>query len=254
MRNAEAGLLVLVLSAILPCVSQAENKDIMKLSSGLPTTISSADKISQGSGSVMMRFNYEREKGQDNLFTINPRADYGVLPGLALRIAPSYSTGNADAANQGAVTFDAVYNIVEPSGMFPSLSVVPGISVPYGSGDETVQSEIELRASQPLGTAATAPRFHLNVAWRHLNNPASDERRNRYFAAGGVNFLVGEATSAVVDVVREPSRTRNEVDNFIELGLRHVFDDSTNFGAGIGVGFGPDSPRLRLLVGLQRSF
>lgn len=54
--------------------------------------------------------------------------------------------------------------------------------------------------------------------------------------------------------LREQSRERGKADNIVEAGVRHDFGNKLSLGAGVGVGFGPDSPRYRLLVGVQRSF
>lgn len=232
----------------------AQGDEHMGLSRGLPITIDDADRIEKGKTELKLRSNYERQRNGDHLLTLNPELEYGLARSLSLGIAPSYSFGNAEEGGRGAVELELEYNVLEPSGMRPSVTIVPAVSIPFGPGGEAVQSEIELRATQPLGSARTSPRLHLNVAWRHLHDPDRDERRDRYFAAVGVNVPVAPSTAVAFDLVREPSRERGKVDNFIEAGVRHAIDDKTSLGVGAGAGLGPDAPDFRLLVGFQRSF
>ena len=251
MRIAGAFLAGLLLAA---GAARAEGDEHMGLSRGLPITIDDADKIEAGKTELKFRSNYERKRDNKNLFTLDPEVEYGVMRGLSVGVSPSYSMGNAREGGQGDVEFEIEYNILEPSGMRPSLTIVPQVSVPFGPGGESVQSEIELRATQPLGDSKTAPRLHLNVAWRHLHDADRDERKDRYFVAAGVNVAVAQSTALAVDVVREPSRERGKADNFVEAGVRHALGEKTVLAAGVGAGLGPDSPRFRLLVGFQRTF
>jgi len=255
MRRTGAVLTVVLGGVLLAAGSaRAEGDAHMGLSRGLPITIDDADKIEAGKAEVKFRSNYERQRDNTHLFTLDPEVEVGVRPGLSLGMTPRYSMGNAKQGGRGAVEFEIEYNVLEFSGMRPGITIVPQVSVPFGPGGESVQSEVELRFTQPLGQSKTAPRLHLNVAWRHLHDADRDERRNRYFAVAGVNFAVAQNTALALDVVREPSRERGKADNFVEAGVRHALGEKTVLAAGAGAGFGPDSPRFRLLVGVQRSF
>ena len=251
MRTAVAACVALVLAS---GAARAEGDEHMGVSRGLPITIDDADKIEAGKTEVKFHTIYDRQRDNTNLFTPRAELEYGLRPGLSLGVSPSYSLGNADQRNRGNVEFELEYNVLEFSGMRPGITLVPQVSVPYGSGGQSVQSEIELRLTQPLGDSKTAPRLHLNLSWRHLHDPAGDERRDRYFAVAGINFAVAQNTALAFDLVREPQRERGKVDNFIEAGVRHMLGEKLALNAGAGVGLGPDSPRFRLLVGVQTSF
>ena len=240
--------------AVLCGPAWAQGDEHMGLSRGLPITIDDAGEIKKGETELKFRSAYERQRDGRHLFLLNPEVEYGVMPGLSVGLTPRYGIGNADEGGRGDVEFEIEYNVLPPSGMRPSLTLVPQVSVPFGPGGESVQSELELRLTQPLGAEKTAPRLHLNVAWRYLHEPDPDERRHRYFAAFGINLPVAAATAVAFDIVREPSRERGTVDNFLEAGVRHALDDKTALGAGVGVGLGPDAPDFRLFVGFQRSF
>lgn len=243
-----------VMLVLLSGTARAEGDEHLGVSRGLPITIDDADKIEAGKSEVKFHTLYDRQRDGSNLFTPRAEFEYGLRRGLSLGVSPSYSLGNADQRNRGAVEFELEYNILEFSGWRPGITIVPQVSVPYGSGGEAVQSEIELRVTQPLGESKTAPRLHLNLSWRHLHDPKPDERQDRYFAAAGINFAVAQNTALAFDLVREPERERGKVDNFVEAGVRHTLGESLALNAGAGVGLGPDSPRFRLLVGLQAGF
>ncbi len=245
---------VLAAAVLVSGAAWAQGDEHMGLSRGLPVTIDDADRIEAGGTELKVRSAYERQRENRHLFTLDPEVEFGIRRGLSVGLSPSYSMGNAEDGGRGDVEFELEYNILEISGLRPGITIAPAVSVPFGPGGESVQSEIELRLTQPLGEAGTAPRLHLNVAWRHLHGADRDERKDRYFAAAGVNFAVAPTTAVAFDVVREPSRERGKVDNFVEAGVRHALGGETVLTAGAGAGLGPDSPRFRLLVGLQRSF
>ena len=186
--------------------ARAQGDEHMGLSRGLPITIDDAGKIEAGKTELKFRSNYERQRNNTHLFTLDPEVEVGIRRGLSVGISPSYSMGNARQGGRGDVEFELEYNALEPSGMRPGLTIVPQVSVPFGPGGESVQSEVEVRLTQPLGESRTAPRLHLNVAWRHLHDADRDERKNRYFAVAGVNVAVAQNTALAFDLVRDPSR------------------------------------------------
>ncbi|MBP2314169.1 hypothetical protein [Azospirillum soli] len=252
-----AGVAVL-LGAMFPgmALAQAQDAEHMKLSTGLPISIEDAAKIEKGSVDVKMRGYYDRlkENGGRNLFTLDPEFEVGVADGLALKLSPAYRLGNAEDAQQGDLELKAEYNILAPTQGRLGLSIEPVVALPYGSGGKTTEAGASLRVTQPLGTSDTAPRLHVNLGWRHLFDPAPDERDNRFLKAAGVNVAVAPVTAVAFDVVREESKEDGKARNFVEAGVRHMLAEKLAVGAGVGVGFGPDSPRYRVLVGVQKSF
>ena len=228
----------------------------MKMSTGLPITVEDASAIKQGSVDLKLRGFYERlkERGGRNLFAIDPEIEVGVARGLSLKLSPAYRLGNASDAQQGEVELEAEYNVLEPTQGRLGITIEPTVALPYGSGSKTTEAGLAVRATQPLGTSNTAPHLHVNLGWRHLFDPESNERDNRFLMAAGVNFSVAPTTAVAFDVVREQSQERGKARNFVEAGLRHVLAEKLSVGAGVGVGFGPDSPRYRVLVGVQKLF
>lgn len=252
--GAVVAVLVLALSGAARAQGAERTDEHMGLSRGLPVTIDDADRIEAGKAGLKVRSGYERQRGGEHLVTLDPEVEIGIRRGLSLGLSPRYRMGNAGEGGRGAVEFDLEYNVLELSGLRPGITLVPSVSVPFGPGRESVQSEIELRLTQPLGESRTAPRLHLNVAWRHLHDADRDERTNRYFAVAGINVAVAATTALAFDVVREPARQRGKADNFVEAGVRHALGETMVLTAGAGAGFGSDSPRFRLLAGVQKSF
>ena len=256
MRHAAAGLAVAVGLLAIAGSARGQDDERMAMSSDLPVTVEDAAAIEKGSADVKLRAFFERlnEDGGRNRLSFDPEIQVGVANGLALKVNPAYRVGNADNAQQGDVRLSAEYNIREPAQGRLGISLEPLVSIPYGSGGKTTEAGITGRATQPLGPSASAPRLHANLSWRHLFDPASDERGNRFIMAVGMNAAVGPATALAFDIVREQSQERGKADNVLEAGVRHLVGKNLAVAAGVGVGFGPDSPRYRILLGVQRSF
>ncbi|WP_448206059.1 hypothetical protein [Azospirillum sp. sgz302134] len=255
MRASGAGVAAM-LAAVAFCAEARADDEHMTLSTEIPVTVEDAAAIEKGNVDVRLRGFYDRvkENGGRNRLTFDPEIEVGVADGLSLKANPSYRVGNADDAQRGDVRLSAEYNILAPKDGRPGFTVEPLVSIPYGSGDTATEAGITARMTQPLGTSSTAPRLHVNLGWRHLFDPTSDQRDNRFLAVAGVNVAVAPTTAIVVDVLREQLQERGKADNFVEAGLRHMVAEKTALGVGVGVGFGPDSPRYRVLFGLQRSF
>ncbi|HYD69999.1 hypothetical protein [Azospirillum sp.] len=253
MRTHGTALGTLMLLATAAGAARAEGDDHMKLSRGLPITLDDAVPIEAGSRAVKLRFAYERQD-ERNRYLPDAELEIGVARGWAVKLEPRYAFGNASGTGRGAFNLSVEHNVLELSGTRPGITIEPGVTFPFGSGSDAVEAQIELRATQPLGSGPGAPRLHLNIAWLHLFDRESDERANRYSAAAGINLPVAAATAVAFNVVHEQSREKGKRETYLEAGVRHAFDDKTALAAGAGFGLGPDSADFRLLVGLQRSF
>ncbi|MBP2291808.1 hypothetical protein [Azospirillum rugosum] len=234
----------------------ADDKALMGLSSEIPITVQDAAAIEKGSVDLKLRGTFDRLKqdGGRNRLNLDPEIEVGVANGLSLKANPTYRVGNADDTRQGGVNLSAEINLLAPKDGRLGISLEPLIDIPYGSGGTATEVGIVGRVTQPLGTSTRAPRLHVNLGWRRLIDPESDQRENRFLMVAGVNFAVAPNTAVAFDILRDQQQERGKADNLVEVGVRHVIGDDLALGAGVGVGFGPDSPRYRVLVGVQRSF
>ncbi|WP_247886921.1 hypothetical protein [Azospirillum sp. SYSU D00513] len=234
----------------------AEGDEHLSLSGGLPVTIEDAGSIQKGDIDTKLRFYYEnqRKRGARNLLTVDPEIEVGVAPNLSFGVSPSYSLGNASGAQSGEVEFEIEYSVLPQSGSGTGILIEPLVSIPYGYSEDAVEAGLALRVTQPLTGSPTGPRLHLNARLLHLFDSDDGQRDNRYFLGAGVNFTVAPRTALALDVIREQSQERGSVENLVEAGVRHELMEKLSVGFGAGVGIGPDSPRYRLLLGLQKSF
>ncbi len=256
MRKLGAGAITALAMAGAAGNAWADDKALMGLSTEIPITVEDAAAIEKGDVSLKLRSTFDRLKldGGRNRVNLDPEIEVGVANGLSLKANPAYRVGNADDTRQGDVKLSAEINLLEPKNGRLGISLEPLVDIPYGSGTMATEVGVIGRLTQPLGTSSRAPRLHVNLGWRRLIDPESDQRENRFLMVAGVNVAVGPATAVALDIVRDQQQERGKADNLVEVGVRHVIGDDLALGAGVGVGFGPDSPRYRVLVGVQRSF
>lgn len=256
MRTFGAGIAVALAALATAGNARGDDDTLMGLSTEIPIMVEDAAAIEKGNVDLRLRSFFDRlkENGGRNRLTVDPEIEVGVANGLSLKANPAYRVGNADDAQQGDVKLSAEINLLAPKDGRLGLSVEPLVDIPYGSGNMATEVGIIGRLTQPLGTSSRAPRLHVNLGWRRLIDPESDQRENRFLMVAGVNVAVAENTALAFDVVRDQQQERGKADNLVEVGVRHLIGDDLALGAGVGVGFGPDSPRYRVLLGVQRSF
>ena len=80
------------------------------------------------------------------------------------------------------------------------------------------------------------------------------ERDGRYEVALGYSRRVGASAMLVADLVRFEEMTENDEVNLAEIGLRYATTPQSVVSAGVGFGFGDESPDVRLTLGVQYEF
>lgn len=256
MRRLRAALVAALISCgAAGAAPAAEGDEHLSLSGGLPVTIEDAGSIERGDLDLKARLYYERARGGGrHRLTVDPEIEVGIAPNLSLGLSPTHEAGGAAGDERGEVEFEIEYAVLPQRGTGPGLLVEPLIVLPYGPGDASAEAGIAIRATQPLTSSPTGPRLHLNGRWLRLLDPAQGQRDDRFLVAAGVNLTLAPRTALAFDLVREQSQERGETENLVEAGIRHELAEKLSLGLGVGVGIGPDSPRYRLLLGVQRSF
>jgi hypothetical protein len=241
-------LVVAGLITALPLVARAA--DHLNLEPDLPVTVEDAYPIPYRGRELQGFARYERESG-DNLVTVQPRLELGLLPDFQLGIAVPYRFGDAEAASSGDVAVDGLYNFNTESLYLPALALAGAIDVAYGDEGLHVETEVKAIATKSLG-GFVPRRLHLNLSWRHAFSADQGEREDRYRAALGYSQPVTADAVLVADLVREQQLEDNRERNLAEAGVRYQLTPLAVLTAGGGVELGT-APDFRVLVGFQYS-
>jgi hypothetical protein len=244
-----------VLLVVIGAVSPALADDHFNLEGGLPVTVEDAYPVGAGDKEFQNVFTYERSRDSTarDLFTSESRLAIGVAPGLQLTPRISYSLGDAEERNSGTSGVDLLYQLNEETTYIPVFALTGSLDVPYGYQHGNPETGLTLIAVKRAGEGEEPPDFHLNLEWVHNYGPMEEERADRYSAAVGYSRPINEKFSVVADVVHEQLIQQNQAANLVEFGTRFRLSDTLMGAAGVGVGFGANSPGVRITVGIQRS-
>ena len=194
-----------------------------------------------------------RRYGRD-LTTPAIEAELGVGYGLSASAGLVYAFGNTEDARTGEAELGMKWNVLPPEGLQPAVTVLGGVSMPFGPRHGTPETVLGLLASQPLSRSSNAPVLHGNILWFHALDRKEDERKNRYALAVALGVPVARSTGVFVGYSREQDSERRRADQFIELGARQLLQKDLVLAAGIGIGVGDSETDFWVLIGLQRNF
>jgi len=181
-------------------------------------------------------------------------AEFGLGHGLSASIGLAYAFGNAEEAKTGETEFALKWNVLPAQGLRPTVTVLGGVSVPFGPRHGSSETVLGLLADQPLARGPGAPVLHGNILWFHALDREEDERRNRYAVSVALGVPVTPRTGAFLGYSREQDSERGRADQFIELGARQLLPNDFILAAGVGIGVGDSETDFRILAGLQKSF
>jgi hypothetical protein len=194
-----------------------------------------------------------RRFGRD-LTVPSVQAEAGLGYGLSAQIELAYGLGNAEDAKSGDAGFSLKWNFLPQQDLRPALTVVGGVTAPFGPRNGSAEAALGLLASQPLSAGPSAPYLHANIVWFHALNREDGERSDRYAISAALGVPVASKTGVFVGYSREQDSEHRRADQFVELGARQMLTDSLILGIGAGIGIGDSETDFRILVGLQKSF
>ena len=237
--------------SVLP-VRAADHKN---LEEGLPTDLEDAYPIEYQSREVQGQFRYERQRNRrgKNLFTLDPRLEYGFVRNGQLTISAPFLIGSADRTGGGDLTLTGLYNFNTESLSTPAFAISARTEFPTGYDTAGVGTELKFIATKSLGAGTHLDRLHLNVSWLHNTGPQSGQRSDRYRAILGYSRRLGPDTIIVTDFERLQELDKGRNDNIVEAGIRRQLTPRNVLSVGAGVGIGSDSPDYRITVGFQRT-
>jgi hypothetical protein len=181
-------------------------------------------------------------------------AEFGLGYGLSASIGLGYTFGNAEGAKTGEAEFGLKWNLLPAQGLRPALTVIGGISAPFGPRHSSSETTLGLLASQPLSRGPNALVLHANILWFHALDREEGERSDRYAASVALGIPVARATGVFIGFSREQDSEHRRADQFIDLGVRQLLPADFVLAGGVGIGVGDSETDFRVLVGLQKNF
>lgn len=247
-----------------------EEDERVQVDEDLPVSIESASVPERGEMEVRVEAGYSRLRsmstgGDDDddapgrrhgrdLTVPSIEAEFGLGHGLSASIGLSYAFGNAEEARTGEAEFSLKWNVLPMQGLQPALTVIGGVSAPFGPRHDSSETMLGLLASQPLSAGRNAPVLHGNLLWFHALDRGEEERSDRYAVSVALGVPVTRGTGLFVGYAREQDSEHRRADQFIELGARQLLPAGLILGAGVGIGVGDSETDFRVLIGLQKNF
>ena len=243
-------------ASLWQCALPVQAADHQNLEEGLPTDLEDADPIEYLGREAQAQLRYERQRNRrgKNLFTLDPRLEYGFVRNGQVAISAPFLLGSGDRTGGGDLTLSALYNFNTESLSLPAFAVSARTEFPTGYDTAGVGTELKFIATKTLGNGSHLDRLHLNVSWLHNTAVHNTQRSDRYRAILGYSRRLGPDTILVTDFERLEELDRGRNDNIVELGIRRQVTPLTVLSIGAGAGIGHDSPDYRITAGFQRSF
>jgi hypothetical protein len=246
-----AGVVAVVEGPIPAAAADHDN-----LEEGLPVTIEDAFPIAYRGREVqgLVRYdNLDDDPDGNHLFTLEPRFEFGAFRNFQAAIRVPYRVGSAGEAETGEAGFEALYNFNAETLTLPAFALKAGVGVPFGPDTQGAETTLKAILTKTIGETWVNRKIHLNAAWVHKFDAMDDERDDRYVLAFGYSQPLRSDLLLVADIVREQELEEDKAINLVEAGLRWQMTPLTVLTAGVGAGFGPDSPDVRATIGFQHA-
>jgi hypothetical protein len=214
----------------IPILPSAQAADHTNLEEGLPTQVT------------------------DAYATAYLNRENGFARNWQLEVDAPFLLGNADETGSGNVRLGALYNFNTETLNIPAFALSARVDIPSGKNSNGGDTTLKFIASKMLIKSDWWNVLHFNIAWNHNSGRLEEERENYYQAVLGYSFRIGTDTIMIVDLVRREERKKDEESNLVELGIRRQITPLMLLTAGLGAGFGDESPDFQATAGFQYSF
>ncbi len=228
--------------------------DHTNLEENIPTQIEDAYVLPYLNREFQSFGRYEQSRDGRDVFTLEPRVEFGFARNWQARIGAPFLFGNGDKAGNRNLSVEAMYNFNQETQWLPAVALSGRVETPTGPDSRGLDMRLRFLATKTLPFTSLLQRVHVNLGWVRNSDPLSDERQNRYIAIVGYSARVARATFFVADYVREQQRRKGYDSNMLELGIRQIINPLTVLALGVGAGIAEDSPETRVTVGIQYSF
>jgi hypothetical protein len=245
--------LAVTLAAVLsgPAAAAA---DVLDVESGFPLEVEDAYPVGYLGREAQLHVRYERTHDGEDGVVFLPRLELGFPRNGQLSLAQRFLTGSADPNGVGPTTAEFLYNVNQETLAVPALALVALADFPTGDETHGVDAGGKALLTKTLPGIWHLHRLHLNGLYQANDDVRSGERGTRWKAVLGYSAVVTNELLFVSDVFREETFAEDEEHNVAELGLRWAVTPWAVLSAGVGFGFGDESPDVRPVVAAQHEF
>lgn len=262
MTHPKTGLFLPLLFALMlaapipwPGASTALAADHFNLEDGLPVEVTDTLPIPYRSLEFQPFVRWDHTEQGEERFRAVPRFEYGLFRNAQIQLDAPFVFGEAVEDDEfKTVGLELMYNFNQEGLLFPAVALAGKADFPVGDEEDGVDTTLKLILSKTVGRSAQWHRVHLNASWKRNNESEEEERDDRYVLILGYDCRVRPDTILVLDYVRQEEKRKNEDTNLLEAGLRYQLTPLTVIAAGVGAGFGEDSPDFRTTLAFQHSF
>ena len=241
----------IILAAFLLIVSETATAQVANLDAGLPTEIEDTTPTPAGATELHLPLRYERDRDGHGMVLIEPRLQRGWEGGWQSSISIPVIAGSGDKTGRGDLKLDLFKTLVRETATRPSIAAALGIELPTGTASAGLDSSYKVIVSRTL---ASKDQVHANFVIEDNAAPTIAERGVRWRLLAGYSRQLSARSALVADVIREQTRLRGGLATLVEAGMRHQLEQDLAVSLGGGIGFGDDSPRWRVMAGIQKLF
>jgi hypothetical protein len=234
----------------------ARATDAEDLDVNLPTVLQDARVEGRGDveAQAAARYDDRRRRGGGEQLRLFPRLQLGLADGLQVNIGLPYTLGWRGERTGGEANLGLLYRLNHEGegrrAWLPAFALGAEVNAPVGPGDRGTELRLVGVASRTVHRESRT-RLHLNLAWIQRFDPGAEERRERWRVVAGVSRPLWEDTALVANILHERQEVGERAGTILEAGLRWSPGRRVAFGAAVGTGIGPDSPRFRAALSLQ---
>jgi hypothetical protein len=251
LSSAPVGTCVLLLLAFAH-VTVAEDADVHDLQENLPVRVT--DAFASSGPQVQARTLLSGERPSGFQAQLEPQVQWGFAPGWHVQTAAVMVTSSPEEnTNSGDVQVLLFRQLNQLNGRRPVVAISVGADIPSGIDSAGLDARVRGIVTQPLGGAAQH-RLHGNFEWLRNSERQEGERANAWLATAGYSRLLGPRGVIILDAARLQDRAVDEVMNLAEAGIRLRMSHRLVVSSGIGIGLGPNSPRVQFTFGVEQSF
>lgn len=239
----------------------ARGQSISNLEAGRPVTVEDSVPIARGAFSASADYAYARRLDDVEyagpLFALVYGAYQNLELGAESRLLTNPRLNARRGIGSGDLDLHALGAVSTETATRPSIGLRADVILPTGVASHGTNWSAEVLATKSFEGA----RLHGNFGNLYVGDTRPGARRNRLFAAVGVDFTPFGAwdtdTVGLADVVvRQSLETGGKISLGLELGLRRRVGMQTIFYAGMATETAgdPDRIRYRGLLGLSHAF
>jgi hypothetical protein len=231
--------------------AQSGQANVRDIQSGLPLQVEGAGVLPLRDVRLEGMIGYERTRGDRDAITLSPRYRVGLTPQIEGSIAGRFLEGSGSSRNSGDTLVRAKYQVYETLPGQTGLALIGGLDLPSGRQSLGLDPSLMLAATHRLADTDTDPSLHANLGIRWNSARRAGENKSGHIFVVGYSVAPNERNVWLLDYVNEKDPRAGVTTHMLEAGLRRQHTERLVWSAGVGFGLNDNSPRVRLVGGVQ---